>query len=75
MFKEELEKLQRQDIITPLGMDVKVEWCKSFSLVPKGNGKVRLCLDLAMLNQVLISSVHRGSTLNDTLPKLNNVKY
>ena len=46
-FKEELEHLQKMDIITPLGVDEMAEWCNSFVLVPKANGKVRLCLDLA----------------------------
>ena len=75
LFKEELEKLQRQDIIAPLGMDETVEWCNSFILVPKANDKVRHCLDPARLNQALIRQVHRGPTLNDIFPKLNNVKY
>ena len=39
------------------------------------NGKVRLCLDLAWLNKVLIRPIHRGPTLNDILPKLAGVKY
>ena len=46
-FKEELECLQRMDIITPLGVDKAAEWCNSFVLVPKANGKVWLCLDPA----------------------------
>ena len=74
-FKEELEHLQKMDTITPLGVDEIAEWCNSFVLVPKANGKVRLCLDPARLNQALISSIHRGPTLNDILPRLNNVKY
>ena len=44
-------------------------------LVPKANGKVRLYLDPAQLNQLLIRPVHRGPALNDILPKLNNAKY
>ena len=75
LFKEELEWLQKLHIITPLRIDETVEWCSSFVLVPKANGKVRLCLDLARLNQALIRPIHRGPTLNDILPKLNNVKY
>ena len=67
--------IQKLDIITPLGVDKTVEWFNSFVLVPKANGKVRLCLDLARLNQALIRPVHRGPMLNDTLPGLNNVKY
>ena len=63
------------DIITPLGVDETVEWCNSFVLVPKANGKVRLCLDPVRLNQALIRPVHRGPTLNNILPRFNNVKY
>ena len=63
------------NIITPLGVDEFAEWCNSFVLVPKANGKVRLCLDPARLNKVLTRPIHRGPTLNDILPKLNSVKY
>ena len=44
-------------------------------LVPKVNGKVWLCLHPVQLNQALIRWIHRGPTLNDILPKLNNVQY
>ena len=44
-------------------------------LVPKANGKVWLCLDPVQLNQALIRLIHWGPTLNDILPKLNNVQY
>ena len=74
-FKKELKQLQKQDIITPLGIDETAEWCNSFVLVPKSNGRVRLCLDRTRLNQALIRLVHRGPILNDILPKLNNAKY
>ena len=74
-FKEELEWLQKQDIITLLGMYEAVECGNNFVLVPKSNGKVRLCLDPARLNQALIRPMHRGPTLHDILPKLNNAQY
>ena len=73
-FQEELERLQQQDIIAPLGVNDTSEWCNSFVPVAKVNGKVRLCLDLAWLNQTLIRPVHRGPTLNDILPTCNNVR-
>ena len=38
-FKEELERLPQQDIMKPLGIDKIVEWCNSFILVLKPNGK------------------------------------
>ena len=61
--------------ITQLGVNQTSEWYNSFVLVPKANCKVRPCLDPAKLNQALIRPVHRGLTLNDILPKLNNVQY
>ena len=63
------------DIVTPIGFELMVEWYKSFVLVPKANGKVRLCLDPVRLNQALIRPVHRGPILNNILPELNHVKY
>ena len=60
LLKDELDWLQKLDIITPLGVIETMEWCNRFVLVPKANGKVRLCLDLVRLNQVLIRPVHRG---------------
>ena len=42
---------------------------------PRSNGKVRLCLDPARLNQAGTSPVHRGPTPNDILLKLNNAQY
>ena len=71
----ELECLQKMDIITPLGVDKTAEWCNSFVLVPKANGKVRLCLDPVQLNPALIRLIHWGPTLNDILLRLNNVQY
>ena len=62
-------------MITPLGIDETAEWCNSFVLVPKSNRKGRLSLDPVRLNQALIRPMHRGLTLNDILPKLNNTKY
>ena len=75
LFKDELGRLQKLDIITPLGVDETVEWCNSFVLVPKANGKFRLCLDPVRLLQALIRPVHKGPTLNDITLRLNNVKY
>ena len=41
----------------------------------QSNGKVRLCLGPAQLDQALIRLVYGGPTLTDILPKLNNVIY
>ena len=51
------------------------EWHNNFTVVPKHNGTVRLCLDPARLNQTLIWPLHRGPELNDIPPKLTNMCY
>ena len=53
LFKEELEWLEQWGIITQLGVDEMMKWCNSFVLVSKPNGRVRLWLDPARLNQAL----------------------
>ena len=74
-FQEELDRLQKLNIIVPLGVNKTSEWYNSFVLVPKGNGTGRLFLDPVYLNQALIRPIHRGPTLNDILPKHNIAKY
>ena len=74
-IKEELKWLQELDIIAPLRVDKMAEWCNSFVVVPKANGKVWLCLDPVQFNQALTRPIHRGPTLKDILQKLNNVQY
>ena len=73
--EEDIERLQRQQIIVPLDMDEASEWCNNFVLVPKVNGKVKLCLDPAELNKELIRTVHRVPKLNDILLRLAGIKY
>ena len=75
LFQEELEWIQKLDITALLVVNETSEWCNNFMLVPKANGKVRLCLHLAYLNQAPIRPIYRGSTLNDILSKLNNAQY
>ena len=69
-FKEELERLQQLDIITPLGIDEMADRCNSFILVPNPNGKVRLCLESARCNQAHVRLVHREPTLSFQIKKM-----
>ena len=68
-IQKELESLQEQQILAPLGVD------NSFVIVLKPNGTVCQCLDPTRLNQTFIRPVHRGPTINDILPKLTYTCY
>ena len=74
-LSEDLERLQRQQIIVPLDIDLTSKWCNSIVLVLKANSKLRLCLDLTRLNKDLIRPIHRDQTPIATLPRLVGVKY
>ena len=70
-----LEKLQEQQRLVPLGMDELVKWSNSLVIVPKSNGTVCSCLDLARRNQTFIRHIHRKPTLNDILPTITDIQY
>ena len=74
-LQDELDRLQTQEVIIHLDINETSKWCKSFMLVPKANDRVRLCLDLAWLNEVLKRPIHRDLTLDGILPRLADVKY
>ena len=74
-IKDELDRLQKQEIIVTLNMNETSKWCNSFALVPKANGKVWLCMDPARLNKVLIRLAYGEPSLNDILHWLAGVKY
>ena len=75
LLKEDLDWLQKQNIIAALDADETSEWCNIFVLIPKANGMARLCLDLPTLNKVLVRPIHRGLILSDILPRLVGSRY
>ena len=66
-FKDEIDLLQKQQIIVSQDVDETLEWCKGFVLVPKSDEKVILYLDPTNLNHALIRPVHRDHTTSDIL--------
>ena len=65
----------KQQILVPPGIDETSEWHNRFLLIPKANGKVRLCLDPASLNKVIIRLILGGLILNNIISRLAGVKY
>ena len=64
-FKDDLDELQKQQIIVSLAVDKTPEWCNTFVLMPKPNRKVRLWLEPTRLNQALIMPVYSSASNKD----------
>ena len=72
---EELDRLQKHQIIVPLDTDETLEWCNIFILVPKVKSKVSQFLDPAWINKVLIRPIHRGPSLTTSYLGWKVLKY
>ena len=61
-----------------LGVIAKVhkptEWCAGMVVVPKANGKVRICVDLTNLNQSVRRERHPLPAVDQTLAQLAGAK-
>ena len=54
--KEELSRMEKIQFISK--MDEPTEWCAGMVVVPKPNGKVRICVDLTKLNNSILREIH-----------------
>ena len=57
---EEMEVIEKADQLT--------EWCSAVVLVPKKNGKVRICGDFIQLNKAVLRENHPMPTTEQPLP-------
>lgn len=54
--REELERMEKQGVITRI--DKPTDWCAPMVVVPKQNGKVRICVDFTKLNDCVRRERH-----------------
>ena len=45
-------------------------WCPELVVVPKSNGRVRICVDLTHLNKAVKREIHPMSSVDESLAKL-----
>ena len=67
-FKSELERLCQLGVICR--MTEPSEWISATVIVPKPNGKIRLCIDPKPLNKALKRNHYPLCTIEDVLPEL-----
>ena len=68
--REELSRMESMDIIERV--TEPTDWCSGMVVVPKANGKVRICVDLTKLNQGVKRERHILPSVEDTLAQLKD---
>ena len=71
-LKETLDDLQKQDIIT--AVTTPTAWINSMVVVPKANGKLRICLDPMDLNRAILREHYPLPTVEDVATRLHGAK-
>ena len=66
--KEEIERMLQLDVIEPI--DEPTEWCSPIVVVPKADGRVRICVDPTKLNQAVRREVYQMPTVEEILGSL-----
>ena len=66
--KEELSPMEQMEIISKV--DEQTEWCVGMIVVPKANGKVRICVDLTKLIESILREYHPLPSVDHILAQL-----
>ena len=66
--RDELERMEQLGVIAKV--EVPTDWCAGMVVVPKPNGKVRICVDLMKLNQSVRRERHPLPAVEQTLAQL-----
>ena len=66
--QEVLKRMEEMGVISPI--EEATEWCSGMVVVPKPNGKIRICVDLTRLNENVCRERHILPAVDETLAKL-----
>ena len=66
--KEELQRMEKLGVIAKVQQ--ATDWCAGMVVVPKSNGKVRICVDLTKLNASVCRERHILPSVEETLAQL-----
>ena len=64
--------MEEQGVISRV--EEPTDWCTGMVVIPKPNGKVRICVDYTKLNKNVCRELHMLPTVEATLSKLSGAK-
>ena len=69
---DELNRMEKAGVISKVSQPTP--WCAGMVVIPKKNGKVRICVDLKPLNHSVLREVHPLPKVDETLARLSGAK-
>ena len=69
ILKDELERMERLNVIKEV--TEPTDWCSPIVVVPKSQGKIRICVDLKRLNAAISREKYVLPTIDDVLNNLS----
>ena len=66
--KSELERMEKLGVISPV--EAPTDWCAGMVVVPKSEGRVRICVDLTKLNESVYRECHPLPAVEQTLAQI-----
>ena len=70
--QEELKRMEKLGVIEKV--EDPTEWCAGMVMVPKADGRVRICVDLTKLNESICRERHLLPAVDQTLAQLAGAK-
>ena len=71
--KAELERMENLGVISKV--DIPADWCAGMVVVPKPDGKIRMCLDLTKLNESVLKETYPMPEIENMLAQIKESKY
>ena len=65
----ELERMENLGVISKV--DIPGDWSADMAVVPKPDGKMRICVDLTKLNESVLRETYAGSNLKNPITSPN----
>ena len=71
--KAELERMENLGVISKV--DIPTDWCAGMVVVPKPDGKIRICVDFTKLNESLLRETYPLPKIENMLAQIKESNY
>ena len=71
--KEELQRMEKLGVISK--GDIPTDWCAGMVVVPKPDGRIRICVDLTKLSESVLRETYPLSKIDNLLAQISESKF